>query len=162
MVSAASAESLSDMVSRELTEAAALAASCNRYAAAQRYRRAFGMADAGSAAEALDRGWVLEILGDHDGAMLWYRLTERRQACGGPEGNAARSALQSLTGQFQPVLPIVCHPRPAENRVVEASERERRLLADMARCHREDECLVSRMRGEAPEGCALEQREFGR
>ena len=56
MVSPASAESLSDMVSRQLTEAAALAASCNRSAAAQRYRRAFGMVDAGSAAEALDRG----------------------------------------------------------------------------------------------------------
>jgi len=150
----AAAESLADIVSRHMAEGAALAASCNRYGAAQSYRRAFAATDSRTAAEALDRGRVLDVLGDHDGAMTWYRQAEQRQPCGGPEGNAARSAMMRLTGQLLlPTLPIVCHPRPMETRWVEASAVERRLLAHMARCRREEECLVSRMRGEAVPNC---------
>jgi hypothetical protein len=153
LASAADAESLADIVSRQMAEAAALAASCNRHGAAQSYLRAFGATDSRTAAEALDRGRILDVLGDHYGAMTWYRVTEQRQACGGPEASVARTAMMRLTGHPLPMLPIICYPRPMETRWVEASAVERRLLADMARCRREEECLVSRMRGEAAPDC---------
>jgi hypothetical protein len=155
------AESLADIVSRQMAEAATLAASCDRRGAAQRYQRVFGLTDARTAAEALDRGRVLEILGDQDGAMLWYRVTERRQACGGPEASVAVSAMLRLSGQPLPMLPIACPPRPFEARIVEASAVERRLLADMARCRREEGCMISTMRGETTPECGQAQRESG-
>jgi hypothetical protein len=153
LASAADAESLADIVSRQMADAAALAASCDRRGAAQRYQRVFGLTEARTTAEALDRGRVLEILGDQDGAMLWYRVTERRQACGGPEASVARSAMHRLSGQPQPVLLIACPPRPFDPRPVEASDTERGLVADMARCRRAEECLGSTMRGEAAHDC---------